>query len=268
MVRLGRAKFLDEDEGEEEDEAAEGSSEKAEECTLPASEGTDAAKEFDVAFAHGFFSEGGFTEDSSPIDDCRSDGETKEGFDATEDVGTKAGASDAVELGVEDGEQDAHDCTANGEDVRDEHVVEVDEDGGHEAADEKHGADGEGGVCHAVELPGGKEEQAGEKFDDGVADTEFSAAATGFAAEEEPGEDGKVVKPADGFAAGASGLWGDDGPAFGDAVDADVEEAAKAGSGAKEEYLEDPGGFLGEQGEVGHVYGAGLARVMALMSML
>ena len=101
-------------------------------------------------------------------------------------------------------------------------------------------------------MPGGKEKEAGQEFDDRIADTELCPATTGFPPEEEPGKDWDVVQPTDGLATGTGGSWGDDGLAFRNPVYTDVEKTAEAGTGAKEEDLEYPRSRLGDEGKVGH----------------
>ena len=151
-----------------------------------------------------------------------------------------------MQAGHGDGENDADDRTADGEPIRDDHMVQIDESGADQERDEDHTDRGDGWR----ELPpAGEEKKAGQQFDQGVADAESAITTAAATPQEEPAEDRDIVEPRDWTATGALGSRSDDRTAFRYPIDAYIKKTPDDGAEDEGESEEEPGKLLIDGGE-------------------
>ena len=231
-----------EDGSDADDATEEGAEENGEEGSAEAEKGADHGHHFDVAHTHAIALADEFVNDGGGQEEQAAEGGAEQGVNDSSDalresVGqAEPQAIDAQERTGENarGEGEAEAQAEEVDGVREETNEEVgDDENDEEAAEEEPFEGGEG---DAESVVGENEVGAGEELDDGVHGRDGEAAVAAFAAEEEPTEDGNVVVGLDGgFAARAAGSWADDGESFGDARDANVEEAADDDAEEEEE---------------------------------
>src|SRR5690606_19908862 len=116
--------------------------EDGEQGTLPAAEGADRADEFHDAETHRLLPEERFSDQRDPEDESRADEHADDrGEAAVDGVDEEESAVLSVQRGHEAGKQHAEGGKSEGENVGDLEVIEVDERGGDEGAQEDGAAE-------------------------------------------------------------------------------------------------------------------------------
>jgi len=231
-----------EDGSDADDATEEGAEENGEEGSAEAEEGADHGHHFDVAHTHAIALADEFINDGSGEEEQAAKSGAEEGVNDS---------SDALWESVGQAEPEAIDAQERtGENARGEGQAEaqaeevhgVGEETDEEVSDDENDQEAaeeeplEGGQGDAEGVVGEDEVGAGEELDDGVHGRDGEVALAAFAAEKKPTEDGDVVVGLyGGLAAGAAGGRADDGESFGDARDANVEEAADDDAEEEEE---------------------------------
>lgn len=231
-----------EDGSDADDAAQEGAKENGEEGSAEAEKGADQEHHFDVAHAHAIALANEFVNDGGGQEEQAAESSAEEGVnDSSNALRESVGQAEPEAIDAQGrtrenarGEGQAEAQAEEVDGVREETDEEVGDDENDEEAAEEEPL--EGGEGDAEDVVGEDEVGAGEDFDDGVHGRDREAAVAAFAAEEEPTEDGNVVVGLDGsFAARTAGGGADDGESFGDARDANVEEAADDDAEEEEE---------------------------------
>ena len=225
---------VENDDGNDADDAAKkGAEENGEEGSAEAEKGADHGHHFDVAHTHAIALADEFVNDGGGQEEQAAEGGAEEGVnDSGDAVRELVGQAEPQAINAQErtgentrGEGQAEAEAEEVDGVREETNEEVSDDENDQEAAEEEPL--EGGKRDTKGAVGKDEVGAGEELDDGVHRRDGEVALATFTAQEEPTEDGNVVVGLDGsFAARAAGGGADDGESFGDARDANVEEAA------------------------------------------
>ena len=231
-----------EDGSDADDAAQEGAEENGEKGSAEAEKGADHGHHFDVAHTHAITFADEFVNDGGGQEEQAAESGAEERVnDSSDAVGESVGQAEPEAIDAQ--ERTGENARGKGQaEAQAEEVDGVREETDEEVGDNKNDEEAaeeepfEGGQGDAEGVVGEDEVGAGEELDDGVHGRDGEAAVAAFAAEEEPTEDGDVVVGLDGcLAARAAGGGANDGESFGDARDANVEEAADDDAEEEEE---------------------------------